>query len=395
MDELHRVLHKLPDYLKAVALELLDRPMPRQEMQAYMEKLGRRMPRFGRKELPKVNLDNDIASAIENRVMEEKDGMLHLTPGGREIAEHMQEVIPYFMDTLFSLRIVSGITIAVHILLSILKLTFGLISGSAGLIADGVDNTVDTASSVLVWLGIRFNKEKLTSLFIIVMMFVSLVGIGLAAANKITNPGPLEEGIGALIVSGLAGLLMLALSTYQYIAGRRNSNFTIMCQSVDSRNHVFTSLLVCGGIVLSFFAERFNVFSLYYADAAASIVIGFLILKSAVELSIELTKSEGKEPRVSHFMGTAQERMRQNAVWRWLQDHLREGPLTRKELEARFKEEFCGEPPRILMLTRFGYRPQGTEDLERYLACYVQKKELLLKAERYMLPHHSGNDRDG
>jgi len=281
MDELHKVLHELPDYLKAVVLELMDRPMSRQEMRTYIQKLGRRLPRFGRKELPKVNLDDDIVLAIEKGVVQEKAGKLCLSPGGREIAEHMEQVIPYFVNAVFSPRMVSIVTIAVHILLSILKLFFGLISG-------------------------------------------------------------------------FAGLLMLALSAYQYIAGRRNSNFAIMCQSVDSRNHVFTSLLVCGGIVLSFFAERFNVFSLYYADAAASIAIGFLIPKSAIELGIELAKPEGEAPRVSHFMGTAQERMRASAVWRWLSEQLREGPLTYHELKARFTEEFCGESPKILLLAGVG-----------------------------------------
>jgi len=49
--------------------------------------------------------------------MEEKGGRLSLTPGGREIAEHMEKVIPYFMNAVFSLRMVSIVTIGVHILL--------------------------------------------------------------------------------------------------------------------------------------------------------------------------------------------------------------------------------------------------------------------------------------
>ena len=35
--------------------------------------------------------------------MEEKGGRLCLTPGGREIAEHMEKVIFYFMNAVFSL----------------------------------------------------------------------------------------------------------------------------------------------------------------------------------------------------------------------------------------------------------------------------------------------------
>jgi len=42
------------------------------------------------------------------------------------------------------------------------------------------------------------------------------------------------------------------------MAAKKHSNFAIMCQAIDSRNHFYTSLLVCGGIVLSFLAEIYQ-----------------------------------------------------------------------------------------------------------------------------------------
>ena len=107
---------------------------------------------------------------------------------------------------------------------------------------------------------------------------------------------------------------MLGLSSYQYVSGRRNSNFAIMCQSVDSRNHFLTSLLVCGGIVLSFFAERLNADWFYYADAVASILIGLFILRSAIQLVVELVKPAGEAEHISHFMKRAQEKFREKLI---------------------------------------------------------------------------------
>ena len=105
---------------------------------------------------------------------------------------------------------------------------FGVLFHSAGLLSDGIDNGVDTISSVLVWLGIKFNREKLSSYLIIIMMFVSLIGIAIASINKIIQPGPVKEGLIVFIVSGVCGVLMLFLSIYQYVVGKRNSNFAIM-----------------------------------------------------------------------------------------------------------------------------------------------------------------------
>ena len=71
-----------------------------------------------------------------------------------------------------------------------LKISFGFMSRSAGLFADGIDNTVDTISTIFVWLGVRFNRQKTASLFIIIMMFVSVVSVGILGARKIINPEP-------------------------------------------------------------------------------------------------------------------------------------------------------------------------------------------------------------
>lgn len=385
MDELHEVLHSLPNYFKALTFELLEKPMSRQALRESLRHLEMRMGRHHRREFEKIDLDKDIAAAIERGVLEEKDGKIFLTHGGREIAEHMQLTIPFFVGTLFSAKVVSIVTIAVHVLLSILKLTFGLISGSAGLIADGIDNTMDTVSSVLVWLGIKYDRDRLVSLFIVVMMFVSVGGVALASYNKIVHPGPVEQGLSAFIVSALCGLLMLLLSAYQYMTGKKSSNFAILCQSVDSRNHFLTSLLVCAGIVLSSLALTFHTFWLYYADAVASIIIGLLILVSAIELSRELVKQGEGPTHVSHFMRRAQERIRANIIIDWLSEQLKETPLNQEQLEERFAEQFCEQSPKILVLSGMGYRPESSADLHRYLDHFVRGKKLALRDGVYML----------
>jgi len=62
-------------------------------------------------------------------------------------------------------------------------------------------------------LGLKYDRGRLVSLFIVVMMFVSVGGVALASYNKIVHPGPVEQGLSAFIVSALCGLLMLILST--------------------------------------------------------------------------------------------------------------------------------------------------------------------------------------
>ena len=169
------------------------------------------------------------------------------------------------------------------------------------------------------------------------------------------------------------------------MTGKKNSNFAILCQSVDSRNHFLTSLLVCAGIVLSSLALTFHTFWLYYADAVASIIIGLLILVSAIELSRELVKQDEEPTHVSHFMRRAQERIRANIIIDWLSEQLKETPLNQEQLEERFAEQFCEQSPKILVLSGMGYRPESSADLHRYLDQFVRGKKLVLRDGVYML----------
>ena len=382
-DEMNEVVHHLPRNLRSLLPELLDKSMSREEIIAHIKRLQLAQGKGVIDDVKKSNIDRGIQLAIKQGVLEEKDGRYELTPGGREIAEFMQEVIPSFMNKIFSPQIASIVTIFLHIILSILKLTFGFISRSAGLISDGIDNSVDTVSSILVWLGIKFNRERLASILVIVMMFFSLGGIVLVTYHKIINPGPVREGIITFAISALCGLLMLGLSAYQYMAGKKYSNFAIMCQAVDSRNHFYTSLLVCAGIVLSFLAETYHTKWLYYADAGASSMIGLLILKSAVELIIELNKPEGEVTHISHFMANAHEKVKKKAISGWLWEQLADASLTREQLQENFIRQFCEEVPKILLLSEMGYRPQNTNDLWGYLEQLIKEKKIIFSRGKY------------
>ncbi len=52
---------------------------------------------------------------------------------------------------------VSGAAIIINLLLAIIKITTGLVGNSYALVADGIESTVDTISSLIVWSGLRIS----------------------------------------------------------------------------------------------------------------------------------------------------------------------------------------------------------------------------------------------
>jgi len=194
-----------------------------------------------------------------------------------------------------------------------------------------------------------------------------------------------KEGLAAFFVSLICGLIMLGLSSYQYMVGKKTSNLTIMCQSVDSRNHFWTSFLVCGGIIFSFFADVFTIVWFHYADVLASALIGLLILKGAIELASVLHKKDEGGADVSHFMKAYQEKNKEKILFKWLRAQLHSQAFTQKELEERFAGDFCKETPKILTLTEIGYRPESGIELHLYLDRFVKQKKLIRDNGKYWL----------
>ena len=378
---MHRIMHSFSGIFRALLLELLERPMSRQHIRDTLNRMRGHGDRRIRE--AQLKLTNTLDKAVELNVLEQRDGLYHLTPGGREIAEHMEMVIPAFMGWAYSPQTASLVSLWFHVVLSMIKLGVGFLSRSAGLMADGIDNTVDTLSSFLVWLGIKYDKEKLASIFILVTMVLSVGGVAMATIGKITHPAPIREGLLAFLVSGGCGLLMLGLSAYQYLVGRKTSSLAIMCQAVDSRNHFYMSLLVCGGILLSFLAELWGAPWLYYGDAVASGVIGLLILRGVAELVQEMFRKREGEIRVSHFMKKAQERRRSKIILNWLAGQLHNASLTPDELEKKFAADFCEQTPRVFALTGMDYLPTRATDLKRYLDLFVEQKKLVYDDGKY------------
>lgn len=370
---------------RALLLELLHKPLTRSELRDVLQRMGMG-ERGGRKSgKAQLYLEQDLKKAEEMGVLEKREGKYFLTPEGRELSEHMQMYIPEFMNWLFSASTASLISLWVHVVLSILKLAFGFLSNSAGLIADGIDNTVDTLSSFLAWLGIKYDKVRLVSIFILITMFASVGGVTLATYEKVVHPGPIVEGAAAFFVSIVCGFVMLGLSSYQYMVGQKKNNLAILCQAADSRNHFLVSLMVCAGIFLSYLADVWSEPRLYYADAGASAIIGVLILKSTLELVREVLKSTDEPADITHFMKRNLEKRKEKILFEWLKGQLQSVALTRDELVQRFIGDFCEQTPEIIILSGMGYHPESGEDLLQHLDRFVAKKKLIMDKGRYWL----------
>jgi Co/Zn/Cd efflux system component len=233
---------------------------------------------------------------------------------------------------------VSQVSLGVHLSLAAFKLPAGLLSGSVGLINDAADTLLDGLASLLVYAGLRLNRERAVNVVLVLLMLGTGGLTFYEAAQRFFIPFEPAVDWFAFLAAALSALVCLVLWGYQRYVGLRSGSVALITQSVDSRNHVIVALSVTAGLVASLL--RFSLL-----DTLVGLAVAILILKSAVELGVETIRSlgEGEADLSRYRMGLIKRytQFRQAQLRDWMLYLVeKEEVLTQAELRARACQAF-------------------------------------------------------
>lgn len=273
----------------------------------------------------------------------DEDSVYKLTEQGIKEANKLDHDLQKFTRPLRAFlssgKTTAKISIIVNVLLSALKLGVGSLFNSMALIADGFDNVVDVVSAIVVFLGIKHRRELLSTLFIILVMFITGIWIGYESVTRLIHPEAVEAGVFTITAAIISGLVCYLMSLYQYTVGKNTGSLSLISQSIDSKNHVFVAGAVLIGIL-------FAAFGIFIVDSIVGLVVAVMILKSAIELSIETSRiASGEELDLSRFARAEErafEKHRRNYFKSWLLFCLRESN-TRQDIISQYKKSFSTE----------------------------------------------------
>jgi hypothetical protein len=261
---------------------------------------------------------------------------------------------------------VSKVAVGAHLALAAFKLPVGLLSGSVGLINDAADTFLDGLSSLLVFAGLRFNKERAVNVVLVLMMLGTGSLTFYEAARRFFAPvEPEIEGL-TFLAAILSALVCIVLYAYQRYVGLRSGSLALITQSVDSRNHVIVAFSVTAGLVASLL--RFSLL-----DTLVGLAVALLMLKSAVELGFELARSwDEEELDLSRYkLGPVEryEQFRQAQVRDWMLYLVSsQRARTRADLLAQAHQAFDFEPYPVLREIGLDRQPQVSEIIDQSLA---------------------------
>lgn len=189
---------------------------------------------------------------------------------------------------------VSGVSIAVNVALSLMKLVAGIWGKSSAMVSDAVHSASDVFSTIVVIIGVRaagkradkehpYGHERMECVAAILLaMLLALVGvgIGMSGAGKIAA-GNYEQ----LAIPGLMPLIAAVISVvvkewmfwYTRAAAKKVKSGALMADAWHHRSDALSS-------VGSFVGILFARIGFPIMDSVAGIVISLCILKAAYDI---------------------------------------------------------------------------------------------------------------
>lgn len=178
-----------------------------------------------------------------------------------------------------------------NLLLVAAKLAVGLLSGSVAIIADGLNNLSDAASSVISLAGFKIASRKadrehpfghgryeyISGLVVAVMVLFIGVELGKSSIEKIVRPTPIELGAWVFVVLSASVLLKVWMAVFNKDIAHRINSTALQATSADSRNDAIATAAVLLAMVVSYFSGL-------NLDGWMGLVVAAFILYSGVGL---------------------------------------------------------------------------------------------------------------
>jgi len=373
-----------------ICMILLDGQRTFEEIKEQFQAIPRRFGFFSgfhqeRKEDFDIILMEDLQKLVNRKWIDRHGETYYLTDIGRPEAEKMHTEVTTTLQRIKRLfltpQATARVTLIVHLVLAAVKLPAGLISGSVGLMNDALDTLMDGISSLLVFFGIKYDKEKSANIILILLMFITGGMACYQVIRKIFLPFEPHIDWFTFFAVIFSGIVAYGLMLYQKYVGSKKESFSLITQSVDSRNHVIVAGSVLGGLI----AAALN---FVWIDIAVGMFVSFLILKGAVEILIDFIKVAGGEQidYSKHQINMGfRRKMEQKHMVQWMLELIDKGTVTTKQDLVDYINTQMDFSDNVTLRFYALDKKKNTDELILYSLEKIEKEDLISEETPLML----------
>jgi len=213
--------------------------------------------------------------------------------------------------------------------MSSLKILVGINSGSDALFNEGIENLTDIIKIFIITLSMKYDKDKLGSIMIIILMLFTGLNLIISSLFSLINGELITPSYWIFILMFISILFNMALLFLKNLVGKAEGNFSLLSDAKDNMNNIILSV----GVIVGLF---FAIFEIYFIDALIGFFISCLIIYDGVDTLIELIKS-GDEIEIDTFKLRIDEAFEFKIAF-WLLMTIQDEHLSKEELNKKFIE---------------------------------------------------------
>ena len=193
----------------------------------------------------------------------------------------------------------SWVSISGNALLSVMKITVGMLAGSMAVVADGVDSASDILTSVITLItahimsrppDVRYpygyeRADTIASKALSFVIFFAGAQLAISTVTKLFEGGPTEiPSLFAIwvIIASILGKLMLAL--YQFKVGKRTGSSMLVANARNMQSDVLISFAVLTGLVFTV------VLGIPIIDTITALAVSLWIMATAVRIFFQTNR---------------------------------------------------------------------------------------------------------
>ncbi|MDR0364672.1 MAG: cation diffusion facilitator family transporter [Bacteroidales bacterium] len=181
-------------------------------------------------------------------------------------------------------------------ILSISKITLGLLAGSLAVLGDGIDSATDVVISIVMIFTAKvvnrppskkyaYGYEKAegiaTKILSLVIFYAGVQMLIASVQSMFSGQEKVMPGIITIYVTVFSIVGKLGLALYQYRQGKKVNSSLLTANAINMRNDVIISAGVLTGLVFTF------VFKLPVLDSITGLIISLFIIKSSISIFLD------------------------------------------------------------------------------------------------------------
>ena len=189
------------------------------------------------------------------------------------------------------------VSVCSNIMLILLKVVVGLISGSVSIISEAIHSGMDLVAALIAFFSVRksdappdarhpYGHDKIENISGVIEAVLILIASGwimIEAVRKLFSPSEIEGLSLGFMVMLASACVNWIVSGHLYRVAKEEDSVALAADALHLKADVLTSLGVAGGLLGIWIASHFG-YSLYFLDPVVAIGVAIFITREAIEM---------------------------------------------------------------------------------------------------------------